>query len=100
MHATAHAVSNALHLNNCHADKLWRAMTPHDERLLLLTRALHLPDPTYVVPRLRALNVTYVGSKGEVLFADGPEWSDEQLVEAAVKVFIGEDLESSAHGLL
>ena len=63
-------------------------MTLHERQLRILADALLIRDPRQVITALRRKNVIYVDRDGALLFAAGPEWSDEQLVEAAMELFI------------
>ena len=66
-------------------------MTSHEQRLHILADALLIEDPKHVVAALRSRDVMYLGPRGAVLFATGPDWSDERLVEAAVELFVVAD---------
>lgn len=67
-------------------------MTSHEHRLQILAQALALKDADEVIDALRSKNVLYLGPGGQVLLSTAREWSDEQLAEAAVDLFINHDL--------
>ena len=71
-------------------------MTPHEKRLYLLADALPVRAPQDVVAHLRRRNVMYFGAGGTLLLATGPEWSDERLVEAALRLFVDDELRRPA----
>jgi hypothetical protein len=66
-------------------------MTPHEQRLKVLADALLIANPDAVVARLRSSDVMYFGGGGALLFATGPDWSDERLVEAAFDLFMHDE---------
>jgi hypothetical protein len=69
-------------------------MTPHEQRLKVLADALLIADTNSVIARLRSRDVMYFGAGGALLFATGPDWSDERLVEAAFDLFMHEESRS------
>jgi hypothetical protein len=69
-------------------------MTAHEQRLKVLADALLIADTNSVIARLRSRDVMCFGAGDALLFATGPDWSDERLVEAAFDLFVHDELRS------